>query len=509
MFADLNEIEPDTDLNYHLCIIGAGAAGISLAREFRGKKISVALIESGGLEFEQATQNLNSGKNTGLAYFPLISTRLRYFGGTTNHWGGQSIPLDAVDFEERPWVPDGGWPITYDEFSRYLKSAEEICGVPCGPYRWEYWAGQAGKREIPLDARQFQDAVFRYSRPVRRFGETFREDIRKAENITCFLNANALHLVTQKTGETVTRVEVGSLAGRRAHIQARQFVVACGGIENSRLLLLSNSLHEHGLGNQHDQLGRYFMEHPNFDTGSIRFSDAQRSQLLTKPSLEVHGSPLRLDFKLRPEIQRREKLLNHSAFLLPKSEPSKHAPNEDVGTTMRLWQKVLNKYDRYYGTRNKAPITEKEFTLRVRLEHAPYADSRVELAEERDAFGLPRAQLNLELGQLEGRTIEYLQKALALELGSADLGRMQITFKRQPTDWQEKLGWQYHHCGGTRMHDSPRNGVVDRDCRVHGTKNLYVAGSSVFPTCGHANPTINLVALTLRLADKLKSESEI
>jgi choline dehydrogenase-like flavoprotein len=506
MFIDLNETEIGQALSYDLCVIGAGAAGITLAREFESQNASVALLESGGFDLHQPIQNLNGGKITGVQYYPLTSTRLRFFGGTTNHWGGQSIPLDEFDFTERSWVADSGWPIEYQELSQHLHAAEEICGVPSGSYRWEHWRNLGVKSKFPLDRQVFEDAVFRFSRPNRRFGVDFRAEIDQSKNITCILNATALQLITDSTGQTVTEVEVGSLDGGRRTIRARQFVVACGGIENCRLLLLSNQTQKAGLGNANDQVGRYFMEHPNFDSGAIRFVDAKRADLLANPSQRVARLPLRLDFKLRPKIQQRDQLLNHSAFVMPVGTTDSHGLKEEDSFFTRAWRKVFGPSDDESEGEGDANILEQEYRLRARLEHAPHAESRVLLDSEQDAFGQPRAQLHLKFGDLEGRTIEHLQKALALELGKTGIGRMQVSFRPQSTDWQTKVGWQFHHCGGTRMHDSTNKGVVDSDCRVHGTDNLYIAGSSVFPTCGHANPTLNLVALTLRLAEKLKSE---
>lgn len=506
MFKNINDADVAQEQKFDLCIIGAGAAGITIAREFRSLKISVALLESGGLNFDQSTQDLNVGENVGIPYFSLVNTRLRYFGGTTNHWAGQSIPLDPEDFQQRSWVPDSGWPISFNEFSPFLKSAEEICGVPCGPYHWEYWRRQGEKGEIPLSRSDFDDAVFRYSSPPRRFGESYRDDIKKSDNITCYLNANVLKLETDRSGERVEKVVVASLAGKRVQIRANMFVLAGGGIENSRLLLLSDSTQKNGLGNQNDQVGRYFMEHPNFDSGVIRLSGSRSSKILADPFMEIHGSPLRLDFKLRPEIQRQEKILNHSAFLRKVKSSSKNKESDDVGMMMQIWQKVINKYDSYFPSTEGKSIAEYEYTLRLRLEHAPNAESRIMLDEKQDVFGLAKVKLDIRLGELEGRTIERIQKYLAKDLGYKSLGRMQITFNKNSTQWKNNLGWQYHHCGGTRMHDSPKKGVVDRNCRVHGLSNLYIAGSSVFTTSGHANPTMNIVALSLRLSEHLKKE---
>jgi hypothetical protein len=246
------------------------------------------------------------------------------------------------------------------------------------------------------------------------------------------------------------------------------------------------------------------MEHPNFDSGLINFSLKNAPKVLADPSLEIHGAPLRLDFKLNHEIQAREEILNHSAFLIKKKITSEDRVSSDIGVASQIWQRLVNKFEYYFPDENTDPGQDVVYKLRVRLEHAPNPKSRVLLASKKDAYGLPQVDLKLQFGELEGRTIQVIQKYLARWLGMNGIGRMQIDFTQNPPLWQKKVGWQYHHCGGTRMSNSPREGVVDSSCRVHGIGNLYIAGSSVFPTSGHANPTMNIVAISLRLVDELK-----
>jgi choline dehydrogenase-like flavoprotein len=508
MIIDLKDFEPHGDVPFGLCIIGGGAAGLTLAREFIGRNLSVCLLESGGLELG-AEQELDSGETTGLEYYPLVSTRLRFLGGATNHWGGKSRPLGPEDLAERAWVPNSGWPVHYGEFSRYLARAHDVCGVPQGSYRWDQLRAAAGLGPLPLDSARYEGVVFRYSRPARRFGQAYREDVRTAPNMSCILHATALRLVTDDSGARVTHVEVGSLAGKRTRVAASRFVIACGGIENSRLLLLSTGGHPRGLGNEHDQVGRYFMEHPRFQIGRARLAKTPGAALLGNSGREIGGLPIRVDFRLCPDVQAREKILNHSVMMEPMSVQTPNGGYKfNVATLRRLWKETMRSLapDPSAAEEGSFPHNGVDYRLRVRLECAPRPESRITLSTATDAFQQPRARVHLALGNLESRTLEKVQRLLALELGRTGLGRLQIVSPQHVDDWPG-LEWQYHHMGGTRMSNSPSNGVVDRDCRVHGTKNLYVAGSSVFPTSGHAHPTLNLVALTLRLADKLRSEA--
>jgi choline dehydrogenase-like flavoprotein len=197
-----------------------------------------------------------------------------------------------------------------------------------------------------------------------------------------------------------------------------------------------------------------------------------------------------------PRIQAKEQILNHSVFLTEhRIKPMTPAT---VGEhIVRLWDKIDARILEEFGEQGDS------FGWRIRLEHAPYAASRVTLADMADAFGLRRAKVDFHVGELEKRTILRVRDRLVSALGQAGLGRMTVDPEASLDRYVERLAWQNHHVGGTRMHVDPRHGVVDADCRVHGTSNLHVAGASVFPTSGHANPTMNLVALTLRLADHL------
>jgi choline dehydrogenase-like flavoprotein len=507
MFVELRDLEANDPPEFDLCVIGAGPAGITLARQFQGTGISVGLLESGGLTIEAGIQKLSDGTTTGPQYPPLMAVRQRAFGGTTGHWGGQSCPLDKADFEPRPWVADSGWPIPYSELVKYLRRASDLCGVPYGGYRWGDVHDPQEELALPLDAARFTDTLFRYSTPPRRFGEYFRDEIGGSDDITCLLHTVVTQIESNEAGTHVTHLEVATPEGRRMKVRARRFVLACGGIENSRLLLVSNREKSVGLGNDHKLVGRYFMEHPNFDSGVIRFSDATKIRHLTSPNLRQGSQLFRLDFKLNEDEQRAQEILNHSAFLVSATTRRTHM-SEEVGFMGKVWKKLERAYEKAFDAED-SPETEQEYKLRMRLEQAPIASSRVTLGGETDALGLPRAQLDIRFSDAEGRTVEAVQAALAKALGRSGLGRMQIDFDPADPSWADRCGWQIHHCGGTRMHTSPSHGVVDTNSKVFGVDNLYIAGSSVFPTSGHANPTLNLVALTLRLADHLQQPGRL
>lgn len=482
MFVDLNALDDGATIRADVGIIGAGAAGIALALELMGDGLDVALIESGGLDYDADTQALYDGDVTGLVYFPLDSARLRYFGGTTNHWGGQSVPLQPIDFTARDWVPASGWPIGYDEYARYLPRAEPLCRLTTAAAGSEVWVPTPPMPEFPLEGTDFRPVLLRFPRPAFSFGPVHQRTLDRAARVRTYLHANATGFETDAGRRRIEGVPLASLDGRRATLVADTYVLATGGIENCRLLLAS------GLGNANDQVGRYVMEHPNYDTGLVQMVP---TRFLGRPNpyrAAIGTQIVRFDAQLAPEAQAEAGILNHSVYLVPLDA-------EPEGRVGRLWDRLS---DRVMGPE------EWRYTLRVRLEHAPNPDSRITLTDETDALGMPRVALDFRFGPLETRTVAHVCDAFAQALGAADLGRMQVDFD-PASDWQADVGWQYHHCGGTRMSADPGDGVVDTNCKVHGMDNLYVAGSSIFPTAGHANPTMNLLAFAIRLADHIKS----
>lgn len=494
LLADISELASGAEVRTRVCIVGAGAAGITLARRLAASKIDVVLLESGGLSLEPSIQELYHGATGAVRYLPLEGVRLRYLGGTTNHWTGQSVPLDATDFDARSWVTDSGWPIAYEEYLRHLADARVICEIPAGSFNYEDVARTRGIPPFP-NLRDLEPVLLRFSPPTR-FGERYRAELRENGNVRCYLHATCLDFSVDASGDRVASVSAGSLDGRRVGVFADRFVLAAGGIENSRLLLSSRRPSGIALGNEHDMVGRFFMEHPNIDLYHTVLSQRASARYFAAADFRLDDSRARRDARFRQSVQEKDAILNHT-FLFKRLRGA--PPDESFGEQLtRLWDKVNAKV--LGGERHGV------YSLRIRLEHAPRADSRITLLERRDAFGLQQAKVDLRFGELETRTISRIQDRVARALDYTGFGRTKFDLAQGMDRWIERARWQYHHMGGTRMHHSPRRGVVDANCRVHGTSNLYVAGSSVFPTSGHANPTMNILALTLRLGNHLVTE---
>ncbi|MGI8874162.1 MAG: FAD-dependent oxidoreductase [Egibacteraceae bacterium] len=274
MFADARSVATDTTLEADLCIVGAGAAGITLARAFSGSPVRVVVLESGDMEFDGDTQALYDGPSVGLPFPSLSTPRLRYFGGTTNHWGGICRPFEDEDFEAQDGIPFTGWPIRRTDVASFYPEAARICGVTSEEWDVDDWVRRHEFSPLPVEGTAIVNRVAQVvPRDARSFGDVYSDELRRSGNVTVYLNGNVTGIETDRAGRRVTSVRAATLSGNRFSVQARAFVVAAGAIENARLLLVSNERWPRGLGNSHDLVGRFFSEHPRFVGGVIVPSD--------------------------------------------------------------------------------------------------------------------------------------------------------------------------------------------------------------------------------------------
>jgi choline dehydrogenase-like flavoprotein len=512
MFVDAQTLPADEKLAFDLCIVGAGAAGITLARSLAGPGRRVALVESGGLTFDQAIQDLNIGESVGLPY-AIADSRLRYFGGTTNHWAGSCRPLDEIDFTERDWVPNSGWPFPRTVLEPFYRRARPICEVPPMP------EGPLDPRRLGIDpvpwSAPLETGLWQGSPPTR-FGEKYRAALADATGLTVLLNATLLGLDPSPASTDVATARFGTLAGGRFSVTAQRYVLACGGIENARLLLLTAcEAWPSGVGNHHDIVGRFFMDHPEISLGVLVHTRPPRPGFThwfrTATGLFYEG------FRLSDAAQRDYRTGNIGYFPLTVNEsPSALTAKAPLGAP------IQDMVSRLAGASPAGPRVATN--MWVTWEPSPDPDSRITLAEKRDAFGLRRLRLDWRLGALDRHNVATAVRVLAREAGRQRVGRLWLAPALRDLDVHDAatvrfdtpvpgirnvhqretvLRWACHHMGTTRMHGDARRGVVDTDGRVHGLSNLYVAGSSVFSTPGFSNPTLTIVALALRLADHL------
>ncbi|MGF1454950.1 MAG: FAD-dependent oxidoreductase [Alphaproteobacteria bacterium] len=479
---------------YDVCIAGGGVAGLVLATQLADRGKRILLLEAGELEYTDRSQSLYEGDSVGREYVPLDATRMRYLGGSSNHWQGWCRPLDPADFERRDHIPESGWPISYADMRRYQSTAAEILEVEDFPD-----PEQQGSGNQPI-----RDITFRHS-TVRvgengPFGEKYLDVLKTSNRIDVLLNANVVDAeLDLETGRVSSFHYRGY--GADAPVQkasATHFVVSMGGLENPRFLLNANKQFPNGLGNQHDHVGRYFMEHPHFDFGAYIVNPVTTKYGRTDNFVAATDA-----FVNDAGINK----FNVRLVEIPELLPPRHL--RDRIKTIVCSNETL--WDIYTLFDNKVACARGKNAgyLRLASEQVPNRESRVRLSDKRDALGLRKIVLDWNLTDLDAQTIREAVLEMGRHFARNDFGRIRIDEWALAEEWrvpQISEGFRaigHHHMGTTRMAGSAQDGVVDADCRVFGTENLYMAGSSVFRTVGHANPTFTIVQLTLRLADHL------
>jgi choline dehydrogenase-like flavoprotein len=551
MIGDADTIVRDSTLHADLCIVGAGAAGITLALQFLRSPLRVLLLESGGEAPDAAAQALYAGEVIDAAlHSPPDTYRQRRFGGSTTIWGGRCVPFDPIDFERRPWIGDSGWPFGPDELRRWYPEANAICEA--GEFVYDAACAVPGGMQPML--RDFAPLAFEADR-IERFscptdlGRRYRHRLAAAPNVRVLMKANCTRLLTSPDGVRLERVRVQTLAGNSFHVRAQRFVLATGGLELPRLLLASRGTHARGLGNAEDLVGRYYMSHIAGTLGSLRPA---------APALDIwhgyerapDGTYCRRRIALSADSQRRHGVGN---IVFRLHHPRIPDPHHRTGALSALWlAKNLISYE--YGKRLGSGETPRGalvghvanlatdplgtarfawhwlrartlaqrkypsvivrprnnlFSLDFHAEQVPNRASRVQLGEGLDQFGLPRLRVDWRYAATDIRTVATGFRLLQQEI--ARWGRATLSAEPDEEDIEAVIrrdgAYGGHHIGTARMGASPAAGVVDGQCKVFGLHNLYLAGSAVFPTSSQANPTLTIVALALRLADHLKAEA--
>lgn len=526
MIVDWNEHVEAGPLVVDLCILGAGAAGIAMARYFAGTSLQVAVLESGAYRYDAELQDLYKGENVGIPYFALHECRSRRFGGSTNCWGGMCTPITDIDFQARPWVPQSGWPYSAAELEPHMRKAHELCGI--GPYGYDetVW-DMVGKSGLPFDKgllwSHFWQMNSRYGKRQVRFAKKFHSDLKAASNVRVFLNANVVDLVLDENKRRLSSVTVRGRSGIDRQVKAKAFVLACGGIENARLLLNADSQRPGGIGNDHDLVGRYFQEHLQAPCAVVTPTapDALITYARWYPLGRTYARP---GITLSPAAQQQHKTLNASISVDPIYDErylwtaAKRVWDDLVArrVTTTTVQNVAHFLrgspsffpDAYRRLRHGArPMgTPVQYSLYGRAEQSPNYNSRVRLSDTRDRLGLRRVVLDWQTTELDHRAVNALVDAMERECSRLQLGTVNKFDWVQNNEWPKNLVGGPHHMGTTRMADDPHLGVVDRNAKVHSVDGLYIAGSSIFPTGGHANSTLTLLATTMRLCDHLKAQ---
>ncbi len=415
MLIDARTVAADSVVRGDLCIIGAGAAGISIAWALRDHPVRVVLLESGSFWPSAATQALYRGRNIGRGYFPLDGCRVRTFGGSTQRWGGWCRSLDPSDFEPRPWLPGSGWPMKRDDLGCYYRQAREMCQLAVTEGEIDHGPPLPYRPRLAGTHPALATVVYQFSPPTR-FGPTYRDGLERAKNIDGYLSANVVELLGGEHGGPVTGARVSTLAGRTFRVEATTFVLATGGVENARLLLASNGTRPGGLGNENDLVGRFFMEHlhvrlgcfvPTRPDANLSFYTQGRRSVrrplggltvapAARPAHGVYGFSAVF---FTPRHRTVAKVLQHQAQR--HDQWALHGVSIAQGGAMGFGMRVLDKLARDAQEASARlnfavpqPAADRIYEIMGRGEQSPNRDSRVTIGRDRDRLGMPVCELD-------------------------------------------------------------------------------------------------------------------
>jgi choline dehydrogenase-like flavoprotein len=553
MLVDGELLEDQCLLRGEVVVVGSGPAGIVVALELANAGIEVVLVESGGLRFTKHAQDLGETPHFNpRIHAPISQCTRRQIGGTSAIWGGRCVPYDPLDFDERPYVTDATWPISYGEIARYFQRTCDWCRCGDAEFDIRNIPGVEQKSIVPglPEGEVLTSCLERWSLPTN-FGKEYRHILKSSKKVKVIYGLTCTEIQCDDSGKRVAGIRAKTLGGREVLLNARAYVLACGGLETTRLLMVSDSKHDGGIGNHSGILGRFYMGHISGRIAKAHFQ--------TPPKRTVYGFDrdpkgvyLRRRFSFTREFHHEKQLQNIVAWLV---NPDIHDPSHGSGVLsfayLMLSSPVLGKYiapeairkalagggsDRLvfqhlknilfdapktiafipsFGYRrfvayrkipgfyifNKSNI----YPLHYHGEQAPNSDSRVFLTEDHDQLGMRKLKIDLRYSSRDIDDVirahhywdEYLRKSACgyLEYTSSDL---------EASVWEQAADG-FHQNGTTRMSGHPDHGVVGKDCNIHGFEDLFVASSSIFVTSGQANSTFTIVAFAVRLADHLKN----
>ena len=522
MIIDSNTFVNESSVEGEICIVGGGVAGIVLALELSYMGVNVIILESGDENYSQDAQSLYEPVTKPTNYPDPTYSRLRFLGGSSNHWENNTSPLDPIDFERREWVPNSGWPISIDDIAPFYRKAADYCGCKTDGYEADFWFRKFGAKNIVGDSSYLVPGIAKASRPPVRMFHKFEDELKKSKHVRIYKNANFIDIGYDKLGQRLDRVYFKSTSGDdfRHQAKAKEYIFCMGGIENARMLLHVNQKHENSLGNQNDNVGRYFMDHPLARAATFYPTRLELPRIFNGINFDDRFlvSYLKLNRAKQLEHQVRNlrmPLVKQSNYILSDGISSSHIVGDalsDLDIPDNFGIHLSNMFSDS-GMILEA-ITRKVFDTKLfdhadefggfqipaMLEQAPYRSNRVLLSDVKDRFEIPKIQIHFELKQEDKDQMWKALELTARAMGALSIGRIRLLKEREDRLWGDQLSYGHHHMGTTRMSTSSKLGVVDINSKVHGTKNLYVGGSSVFCTGGHVPPTLTIVALSLRLA---------
>jgi hypothetical protein len=553
MLMDAAEISPDSCLEADVAVVGAGPAGIVVALELARAGRRVLLIDSGGESRQTATQQLGELVGEDPAHVSMSLATSRQIGGASNLWGGRCVPFDPIDFEPRAIVGAPTWPVSYEELQPYFQRACDWC--VCGEAAFDAHdvPGLAERSLVPgfPDGRIRASSLERWSLPTN-FGREYRSALEDTPGLTLVTNLTCTEVVCDREQPRIEHLRAQSLDGRSLKISASRYVLACGGLEVTRLLFASDRSHPGGLGNHSGHLGRWYMAHVESRIARVHFTTPP-AETIYGHERDTAGVYVRRRLTFSADCQDKDRLPNIAVWLV---NPDVGDPEHGSGILSFVYLMLVSPLGRLFVAegirqahiRTAQPVSKRrhlanilrhlpsavrfalEFGYRRFLrrgrkvpgffvpsaanvypllyhgEHLPHRESCVEPTSDHDALGMPRLRTHLWFGEEDIGGVIRAHRCLDAYLREHRLGHLEYLHEDSEAAIREQLFGGYHQAGTTRMSARPQDGVVNRDLAVHGFDDLYIASSSTFVTSGQANSTFMIVVFALRLADHLRQE---
>lgn len=520
---DFNQI-PATELPVcDIVVVGGGPIGIVVAVQLARSGHEVVVLEAGGRTVEPVAQQLNAGMNDGHPHNGLSQARIRVLGGNSIVWGGTLLPYTSIDFAQREWVENSGWPLKLQDLAPYYDRAAALLGVEPGiGCDGEIWKQARVTAPVLDDAIEI---VLTRSLRERNLARLFRNDFTSRSNLKLLLHAIVTDVVFDNATNRVKAVVINSIDRRQARLPARHFVVACGTIEATRLLLTAAQNDREAPWGRNSWLGCCFQDHLEISAARLRRKRTETFDNIFD-SILLAGQKYQPKMRLAERVQKAERLLNISGVLQFDSSLQHHIDNVKLFVSsvlrgavppnlrtipshslalLRIWGPLIRRYIQEHRIFNHSDMG---IRLLINCEQVPLRESAIRLDNERrDLLGMPAVRLDWRIDGQEIHTMarfcEIVRDAL-LRMGIADVQLHPKIAARDVSILNECID-SYHQCGGLRMASTFDDGVVDPHLRVHGTANLHIAGAATFPTSGYANCTYTALALALRLCDRLTS----
>ncbi|MDB5223205.1 MAG: family oxidoreductase [Chitinophagaceae bacterium] len=524
MILDLLRDELPEHMSADICIVGSGAAGMAAAFELTKTKLKVLILESGDIKYNDDTQSLYNSEIVGHSFNGAHEGRFRTLGGSTTKWGGQALPLTEFDFIKRSWVSYSGWPINYTDIIPYYKKATDYLLVDNYNFTDDLFD------KLKISPPGFDKSLINYHlskwSPVPNLRKIYLPIIKKSKNVTLIKNAN---LIKINLGEKLNNVSdfkfVTINKCNKLTVTAANYILATGGIEVARILLSNQHQLRCGIGNEEDLVGRFLQDHPVAHIGVLKTENPRQIQKL----FNVHfykGKKYSVRFSLSSSVQQSLQLLNASAAINFNFNKNSVFNNLSyLKTAIRDKEKrrllsyniieVIKKSPSltlpiyYYLFKNRIVKPNTDFNISIMTEQEPDPESRIQLSTQKDSLGIPKSKITWKVNASVWKTVNAFAHIIKEQFHISELGNVLISenINLDIPHWEDFISDQYHHIGTTRMDNSSKYGVVDKHCRIHNINNLYIASSSVFPTSGHSNPTLTLIALTFRIIDKINNPS--